>query len=324
MSRLVFVNSIPRETATRIDQWANETSGVKMQKVKIARCDDKLQALYSPRVGGLANYISYTPWVENGVQKTDERGNALTLQDKMELKYNKPKGYYTNQQLRKGDNVKDEDRTYFQRMVWALRDGSTVFDLDTENGEMGYYVLLASSKVANSEREWREHRWPRAEWYIALENESDSLKYQRNEIKSKAFAALHSSELTDSYKRKFVSLLDLASTRSTLTNEQMNNLLYEYIDKSSYLPGSNIDKFTELVNLLSTPHGREEMEARFILKQSLDARVVYEKQDIYTWVRPKGQIVIGDNYNEAVQFMLNPKKAAELEELQEMIKAKQL
>lgn len=240
----------------------------------------------------------------------------------MEQKWNKPKGYFTNRALMKGDNVKDEDRTYFQRMKWSLQDGSTTFDLDTMDGEMGYYVCLGSSRVANSEKEWRSHLWPNAQWYIALENESDAIKYQRNEIKSKAFAALHSQDLTNTYKRKFVSLLEISSTRSNLSVEQVNNLLYDYIDKSTFTPGSNIDKFNELFNLLSTPHGRDELEARYMLKEALDNRIIYEKQGTYTWVRSTGQLSIGERYSEAVDFLLNPKKAAEVEELQEMIKAK--
>jgi len=64
---LIFVNSIPRSTATGIHDWVNDSSGVKMQKVKIGRCNDGIRALYSLSKGGLANYISYTPWIENGV-----------------------------------------------------------------------------------------------------------------------------------------------------------------------------------------------------------------------------------------------------------------
>lgn len=128
--------------------------------------------------------------------------------------------------------------------------------------EMGYYVMLASHLVANSEREWREHKWPRAQWYIALENESDLLKHQKQATKVAAFKALGDSDLTDSYKRKFVSLLDLSSSKASLTIEQVDNMLYDYIDKSSFVPGSNIDKFNELYSNLLTPHGREKLEAR--------------------------------------------------------------
>lgn len=187
---------------------------------------------------------------------------------------------------------------------------------------MGYYVLLGSSRVANSEKEWRMHLWPKAEWYIALENESDQIKYQKNSIKVKAFAALENPEFTDMYKRKFAILLGLIDTRTIVTNEQLNNILFEYIDKSTFIPGSNIDKFNELNILLNTATGREEFEARYILKQSTDLRIVYEKQGTYTWVRPQGQIVLGDRFRDAVSFILNPKKSTEVEELQEAIKNK--
>lgn len=324
MSRIVFINSIPRDSVFGIHEWANDTSGIKMQKTKIGNTKDGIRALYSPSKGGLANYISYTPWIENGVQVKDSDGNLLTLQDKMEKKWNKPKGFFTNRALMKGDNIKDEDRTYFQRMSWKLQDGATVFDLDTMDGEMGYYVMLGSSKVANSEREWRQHQWPKAEYYIALENESDSIRYQRNEIKAKAMKALDSNEFTNIFKRKAVSLLDLSSSRSNITEEQVFNILYDYIDKSTFVPGSNIDKFTEVFGLLSSAHGREEFEARYLLKQAIDSRIIYEKQGSYTWVRPSGTIVIGDRFSDAIEFLLNPKKSSEVEELTEMIKAKNI
>jgi hypothetical protein len=322
MSRIVFVRSVPRESALGIHEWANDSSGIRMKKVKIGRATDTLRALYSISKGGLANYISYTPWIEDGVQVKDENGALLTLQDKMEQKWNKPKGYFTNRALMKGDNIPDEQRTYFQRKSWKMQDGSTVFDLDSMDGEMGYYVCLASSRVANSEKEWREHKWPKAQWYIAHENESDQIKYKRNEIKSKAFAALHDVEFTEVYKKKTVGILDISSTRANLTTEQVHNLLYDYVDASGFTPPSNIDKFMEVYRLLSTAHGRDEFEARFILKQALDTRIIYEKQGTYTWVRPSGQIVIGERYSEAVDFLLNPKKSAEVEELAEMISAK--
>lgn len=324
MSRIVFIHSIPRDSVFGIHEWANDTSGVRMQKTKIGNAKDKIGALFSPSKGGLANYISYTPWIEDGVQVKDSDNNLLTLQDKLEKKWNKPKGYFTNRALMKGDNIKDDERTYFQRMKWSLQDGSTAFDLDTMDGEMGYYVMLASSRVANSEREWREHKWPKADYYIALENESDTIKFKRNEIKAKALKTLSSSDLTSVYKRKLVSLLDISSSRASLTEEQVFNLLYDYIDKSTFVPGSNIDKFTEHTNLLNTATGREEFEARYILKQALDSRIIYEKQGSYTWVRPSGTLVIGDRYSEAVDFLMDPKKASELEELLEMIKAKNI
>lgn len=203
-----------------------------------------------------------------------------------------------------------------------MHDGCTVLDMSKMDDEMGYYVMLASYLVANSEKEWREHKWPRAIYYIALENETEAIKYKKNELRIKAIGKLADSEFTDPYKRKVVSLLGLAPSRSDLTTEQVNNLLFDYLEKSAFTPGSNIDKFTEVTNLLSTPLGREQLEARWILAQALDYRIIYEKQDTYTWVRPKGAIVIGERYIDAVDYLLNPKKTAEVEDLLSEIQIK--
>lgn len=322
-NKKVFIYSIPRPTATGISDWTNDTTGKKLQKTKVGRCTDSLMAFYSPKVGGLANYISYTPYInpETGSPFLNEEGQPMMLQEHFEKKYGKPKGFFTNEAPLKG-TVDPSLLTYFQRQSWTLSDGATVLDLNNMDDEMGYYVALANFMVANSEREWREHKWPRAQYYIALENESDQLKAKRNEIKSKAYASLHSTDLTDAIKRKVVSLLELASSKASLTTEQVNNLLYDFIDKSGFTSGSSIDKFNEVIKLLDTPHGREQFEARYLLKQAIDTRVIYEKQGTYTWVRPKGSLVIGERFTEAIDFILNPKKQAEIEELELEIKAK--
>jgi hypothetical protein len=321
---LIFVYSIPRKTSTGLSEMTSDVSGKKLQKVKMGRCKDGIQALYSSKVGGLANYISYTPWTEDGKVKTDASGTPLTLQDKMELKWNKPKGFFTNANWIPGSSMKEEDLTYFQRKRWKLGDGCTVFDTNEMDAELGYYVCLGSSLVANSEREYLSHKWPKAQWYIALENESDEIKYSKNEIKSKAYASLHGSELTTVYKRKIVSLLDLASSRAALTDQQIHNLLFDFIEKSGFTPGSNIDKFMELITLLSTPLGREQFEAKYILKQALDCRIIIEKQSTYTWPKATGAITLGETYREAIEFIMNPKKSGIVEDLMNETYAKLL
>lgn len=319
----VFIYSIPRETATRVDAFTDDNSGRKLKKTKIGRCRDTIQALYNPKFGGLANGLSYKPWTENGEQKVDpETGKKLTLQDKMEQKWGLEPGYLTNRPWRRGDSYRTEDMTYFQRASWKLNDGATVLDLSNFDDEMFYYVCLDSKFVANSEREWRSHQWPKATHYIALQNEAEEIKYKRNEMKSKAFAALHSSDMTPTAKKQFIHILELASTRANVTEEQVNNLLFDYIDSSSFTPGNNIDKFTELYDLLTTATGREELSARHLLKKAVDARVVYEKQGAYTWNKASGPITIGERYSEAVEFLLNPKKQSLVEELEEELKAK--
>lgn len=209
--------------------------------------------------------------------------------------------------------------TYYQRKAWVIKDGSTCFDLDDMDQELGYYVLLASQYIANSEKEWRAHKWPQAKWYIALDNETETIKNQRNEYKGKAIAKLYDPSMTDSYKKKFAVILQLVSARHTVTKEQVDNLLFEYIDNSATIPPSNIDKFNSLFSLLSTPNGREEVEARYLLQSAIDTKIVYEKQGTYTFIRPEGVLVIGERIEDTIEFLMSPKKDKEISLMKELV-----
>jgi len=61
MSKTVFVQSVERESAVKLHEFRNDSSGKKINKSKMGDCKTTLVAMYSPKVGGLANYISYTP-----------------------------------------------------------------------------------------------------------------------------------------------------------------------------------------------------------------------------------------------------------------------
>lgn len=317
----VFIYSIPRETATRVSAWENPSSGKKMKKTKIGECTDKISALYSPRVGGLANYISYTPWIENGERVKDSEGNELFLQQREEKKWGLPEGYLTNRAWRRGDSMRDEDLTYFQKTSWILKDGATILDLDNFDDAMFYYVCLASSRVANSEKDWRDHKFPHATHYIALENESEELEYAKKERKSRAFAKLHDPNLSLSYKRKISHLLALSRVTVNTTDAQIHNLLYEYINADTQLNG-NVDRFMKYADMLSTASGREAFEAEYTLLEGVAKRVLSEYQGAYIWTRSDGPIELGSTKSEAIMFLVNPKKKALVKELRKLISMK--
>jgi len=188
---IVFIESLPRKTATKISEWSNfETKTNKpLNKTKVGSCTDKLRALYSPKVGGLATGL-YKPWMENGKVVKDENGNELILQDKYEQQFNLPEGYLTNELPKKGERP----TTYFQTKSWRLNDGSSALDLSTLDGVCGYHVMMESSKVANSYKEHSDHKWPKAKWVIADAQESEEIKFTKNRKRSKAFASLHDSK----------------------------------------------------------------------------------------------------------------------------------
>jgi len=309
----VFIYSVPRPSAYNIHLWNSSTSNKPLNKTKVGKCSTGIRALFDPSKGGLANFISYTPWIEDGKPVLDETSSRpLTLQDKYERKFNLPKGYLSNKSWRPGDSQKEEDLTYFQKKTFYFNDGSTVLDTDNFDDLMAYYVCLASKYVANSEKEWRQHKFPKAQFYIALENESEQIKYTRNFRKTKAISTLHSPEFTPSLQQKFVHVLNLAATNIPLTIEQTYNLLLSFLEHPNDL---NLTRYEELFDLTRTPEGREELECRHILKRGVDRRLIVEKQDTYTMMRAKGAITMGETYREAVDFLKNPKKSAQVEEL---------
>tara|TARA_R110000851_G_scaffold53289_3_gene126383 strand:- start:1577 stop:2230 length:654 start_codon:yes stop_codon:yes gene_type:complete len=211
-------------------------------------------------------------------------------------------------------------KPYYHTKVWKFKDGCTVLDLNNLDDLLGYHMILDSKYVANSEKEMRSHKWPKAKWYIALSNESDELKYNKSIRKSKAFAALHSKEMTEAIKRRMIHVLELANSTAPISEEQTHNLLYNYLEATTFTPGSNLDKFEELNLLINNPKGKNELLARHMLKQALDTRVIYEKSQTYNWVRPGGVIELGNTYTEAIDFLQNPKKEALIEDLQKEIK----
>lgn len=321
LKRKVFIYSIPRDTATGISDWASDVTGRKLKKTKIGNATDSLSALYSNKTGRLATGLN-KPWIVNGKQKENKDGKLLTLQDKYEQEFNLEPGYLTDRPWRKGDSLKEENLTYFQKKLWTLKDGATMLDLTNFDDLMGYHVMLESKYIANSEREWREHKWPYASHYIALENESEEIKYNRNQQKSKAMAALHDSKMTDQMKRKFVSILDLAPATSAVTPEQVHNLLFAYLDQSKFGPGSNLEKFQSAHTDLKTKDGRERIEALWTLLRAQDLRIIHEKQGAYVWPRSKGTIELGITKEKAVDFILDPKKQPLVDELEEQIEKK--
>lgn len=323
MSSKVFIYTIPRDSAYGIHNWTDPTSGQKVDKTKVGNAKVKLTALYSQRVGGLLNGLSYKPWEEKGVVKLNAQGKELTLQDKEEQKWNLTPGFLTNKSWRRGDSLDPEKMSYFQMKTWTLKDGATVLDLANFDDLMFYYVALDSKFIANSERELKAHKWPYATHYIAITNEGEEIIHERNSRKIKAFALLADPSLSSAKKKEIIWILDLASTASPLSEEQADNILYRFIEADSLLKPTT-DKFIQTANLLKDEKGRQEFAARLLLKKALDTRVVYEKSDSYTWNRAKGSIVIGERYSEAIDFLLNPKKDSLVLELEQEVKAKLL
>lgn len=210
--------------------------------------------------------------------------------------------------------------TYFQKTFWKLNDGLTVLDLENFDDAMFYYVAQASKLVANSEKELKENKWPFAKYYIALANESEELVYAKNKNKITAIGLLSDKSLTDTWKRKLIYILELASVFTTISDEQATNILYSFIDSGSN--STNITKFIRLVGMLKKDTSRAQLEAMLLLRKSVEARVVYNKADTYTWTRAAGEIILGQRYEDAITFLTSKEKESLVEELKAEIDSK--
>lgn len=314
MSKQVYIKTIPRDTASSIHEVRDGRTGKKLNKTKLTdQCKDGIQALWSPKVGGLKTGLYNMMSLEDGTK--------VKLQDWAENKWGLQKGFLTNKAWRKGESLREEDMTYFQKRVWKLNDGTTVLDLDNLDDFCFYHTCLESKYIANSEREWKEHKWPKATYYISLENESETIKYKKTQRKTQAFAALHDKDLTLPWKRKFAVILGITTDRIELTEEQVNNLLYDYIDQSQQHDGAtNINKLLEKFEALRNKNTRERIEAEYTLQRMIDWRILVEKAGTYTWIAKDMQI--GFNKAEAIDFLLDPKKQTLIEELETELKLK--
>ena len=321
--KLVFVYSIPKTSVLGIHNNTDPNSGKPLNKTKIGSTTTNLRALPNMRTRKLSNYISTQPWIEDGITKK-ENGRDLTLQDKLEIEWNLPKGFLTDEMVGNEEDIYSGKKrlTYFQEKSWEMQDGCTVFDLDTLDGLMGYYVCLGSKYVANSEKEWRSHKWPQAEYYIAVENEMEEVNYKFNQFKLDAFSMLNSDDMTPINKRKFAVLLNLISPRAQMTETQINNLLYSYIDNTSSKDNTNLVKFKELYTMLSKPDTRLEFEAKYLLQKALSWKVIDEKQGTYTWIRGKGNIELGKKPESVISFLVESKNKELVEELEKEVNIK--
>jgi hypothetical protein len=106
-----------------------------------------------------------------------------------------------------------------------------------------------------------------------------------------------------------------------LTEEQANNLLYDFIDKSENHEGpTNIGKLLDKYAMLSKADTKEKLEAEYTLASACDWRVVIEKAGTYTWLSKEMQI--GFNKTEALDFLTDPRKQSLSDELKDEIKVK--
>jgi len=249
----------------------------------------------------------------------------ITRQEWLEVKHKRPKGYYTSEVWIKEKHGYDENLTFMQKFKFYLHDGTTILDTENILEELAYYMFLDNYKyVAPSYRAYTHglaegKRFPYATHYIAYEDEDEQIKATYKSKRNKAIAALENEELTDEVKLQIAKSLGWHKEGTTPT--KLYNAISSRIESAELKTVANdVDLFMAKVALLKDAGGRKQLKAEADLQDYLDARIITNPRETYTWVS-KG-IVIGMRKSEAIEFLLDDSKSPEVKELKKELKAK--
>lgn len=325
----VFVRPIPRESVFKIHNFSSNGKSMGKTKVDSMKCRDGIQALYSTKLGALNTGL--LEMIENPYKESPSlpeefkwvaKEDTITRQTQLEIKHNRPKGYYTNRAETRGEMGRERDKTFFQTFVFHLIDGTTIFELDNPDHEIAYYVMLASKLVANSHTEWKQFKWPKALYFISSLDEDEELKFKKSQRIDAAKGSLNDPTVTDEWLIKFAKALELG--RGSISKIQAYNLLSEFIDKSRNGTEVNVSKFDLMFNSFKDPAGREELDAKATLMDLIHYGVVTLKGGTYKWwdADESANVIIGERKSEAVDFLINVHKQAEVERMKKQLKAK--
>jgi hypothetical protein len=329
----IYLKPTPRTSAVKISELKNlsaengqGTQGKVIKKTKILpHCSDTITPLYNKNIGGLntgLNVDDDNPFFETTDALPQEFEYLRTkkkaiLQEILECKHDRPKGFYTNRMPRR----EDKERTFFQDFKIQMKDMTNILDTTNPHDELAYYVLKASKYVAGSEVDWKNGKKPEALYYISDEKEEQDKIYKREFIKSKALGLLTTNEITPEMMRKFIKYLRNTDKDSKLPQGNTSNET-AFLTLKDYVKDLNGAKtFLDAHDLFTkSAPGRQRFEAIVLLQQLLEAYIVSNRGETYTWNSTK--IVIGNRKEEVIQFLLNPEKGPEVEDLEKELQAK--
>jgi len=329
----IYLKPTPRTSAVKISELKNLSAengqanvGKTIKKTKILpHCADGIPALYNKNIGGFNTglnvevdnpYYNSDTALPNEFEYLKTKPKAL-LQEVLECKHDRPKGFYTNRMPRR----EDKERTFFQDYKVFLKDMTNILDTASPHDELAYYMLKASKFVAESELDWKSGKKPQALYYISDEKEEQDKVYQREYIKAKAMSLLTAPEMTPEVMRKFIKYLRNTDKSSKLPQGNVGNESSFLALKDYVKDLANCKIFIEAYDLMTkSAPGRERFEAIVLLQQLLEAYIVSNRQETYTWNSTK--IVLGNRKEDVIQFLLNPEKGPEVEDLEKELKAK--
>lgn len=255
-----------------------------------------------------------TIWQNKKLETREE----ITRQEYFEIKLGFEPGYLTSI----AKKVFDNKPTPWIQSWWKDFEEMTILDLDNPEDELTFWLLKQAhpDKCANS---WSE-RTPFSRLYISQINEDEVKVTKRTEILESTIVKISAlkNEHIESDIRKVATILNII--RGEVSIEKIKNSLSDYIMKRQSNQDENIKKFNKLYDEMQDVKGRETFEARYLLQECINNRVVSDYKGKYIWSSKKGQSVelLGKSYQEAINTLIDVDWRHYREELEEELKSK--
>lgn len=199
-----------------------------------------------------ANLSYYKPGWENILKGV----NKIRLQELLEYKHNKERGYYTNQVSDIRSSYDTTNVPFYQKSESKvlLNDGVTYLNLDNPIHEANYYMLKAHKMIANSYKELEEN--PYATHYIVDDEEKSTREASQVRKMHKFGARLEEIlELPGDTIIDFTKALGIG-TDGGMSKTEAYTLLDEYVRKNN----SNYKDFMSMYDLWKDVANREIFE----------------------------------------------------------------
>lgn len=237
--------------------------------------------------------------------------DEITIQDWLEVKYSRPKGFYTSE---KPDifNRKGATATYLQAFIYKLEDGVTVLDLDKERDHIMYLLALASNKIANSAMDVNPITHTH---YIMEVNEGEADKSRTYALIEEAVSALYKLKMEhpeEVIKRMAVTL---GVVKGVVTMETIKNRMSDYILNKETRQKENIDNFIAYYKLATGSKDKRELfNYNYIARELINYGIIYFVKAQYVWENSPTEEMrnVGYTVDNVVQFITTNKEAHRL------------
>lgn len=253
-------------------------------------------------------------WQNKNIETRDE----ITRQEYFEIKLGLEPGTLTST----SNKIFDKKPLPWIQNWWKDFQELTILDLDKPEDELTYWLLKQAhpDKCANS---WEE-RTPFSRLYISQFNEDDLKVAKRQEKLETTIVNL--ADLKNNHSeadiRKVAVILNLI--RGEVSIEKVKNTLSDFIMQKTSKQDDNIIAFNKLYNEMQDAKGREIFEAKYLLQECINNRIVSDYKGKYIWSSKKGEAVelLGKSYQEVINTFLDIDWRHYREELEEELKAR--